>query len=330
MAPNYHPSGYPELDLTSADVGRYSTRSSTHRLRERVERVEHRAGLVTFQARRLERCPSALAFEWANVYLALRRTWPAVEVDFVDFRAPLGKLLGLSDLYHSSYPELHARARETGTADLADLDLNGLTDEALTDFSTLPRGLSRPTDVGTAGSIRLSDCFCKPRSYRALDAFWERRARIARRRGTTRYVADYNVSTASLVLIHEFGHLLEATIWEHGGPSLAERVYKELSHELLGTRPESTRQWSGHLVNFPAWNLPPGPHAGRSARAATIRRTHRPVVGNRLGRYSVYSREELFAEALAVANAGADPALSARFQRIQHLLADRGLARRPT
>ena len=325
----YHPQGYRSLRLADAKVGRYSTNRSLPRLRERIEAAEHRSGQPSFQARRLERCPPALAFEWAHVYLALRRTWPGVEVDFVDFRAPLGKLLGLSDLYHSSYPHLHAAARSAAVSDVADLDPTSLSPAALTDRAELPRGTARPRDVGATGSIQLSDCFSKPRSYRALEAFWARRSATAERRGTTRYIADYRISTAALVLVHEFGHLLEAAIWELGGERLAERVYRELSHELLGARPSSARQWSAHLVNFPSWSLPTGPHAGGPARAATVRRVLRPVVGDRLGRYAVYSREELFAEAFAFAAAGADPDLTDRFRRIQGLLAGAALARRP-
>lgn len=260
-------------------------------LRARLEAYEHAHGAPSFAVHGLEALPAGRARELTHTYLGLRHRYLGVHIDHLDVGAHLGPLLGEATLYRSLWPEMHHRDQILQIGDPAELARHA------DDLYELPRGHSRPRDLRAAGSIRITRCVGHRRCIAATVTKWSAKAATAARRGTTRYAARLRVPLPAAVL-------------------------------HCGTTPERT-QWVRHLVNYPSSNLTPGPASGTSARSAAIRRSLRPVVGDRLGRYALVNRDELFAEAFMVAAAGCDPELRRRWvHRIRPLLADAGIARR--
>lgn len=184
----------------------------------------------------------------------------------------------------------------------------------------------------TAATIELSVCLGHPRCVDKVRRYWEDEARRASARAAPPRVAPSLLSEPALVLVHEFGHLVDHHL-ESLGRSAAEHVYGALSRVAL---PERVRrrprphQWTGHLLNYPVDD--PGALRGRAAggpaRAAIIKRTLAPELGVRFGRYATKCREELFAEAFAAMYGSPDRELRASLVRVRRALEDVGVARR--
>jgi hypothetical protein len=334
----WHANGWPHLGLWSPELGRVDRRRTSGSIRAALERIERAAGLPEFCAHGLERFGVAAAGEVAHTYLGLRRRFPGVHVDFVDMAPTQGEVLGFAELYPAQLPQLHRTALEVWSSDgvvVEPSELVGRADPAWREWvrvecGWLPRrGARRPRDLSCAGALHLSVCLGHASCYRAKIDLFERRRATALRRGTTTWLPPVATSIASATVAHEFGHLLEAAMWSFD-EALAVDVYGVLSAELFGGGAGAdVSQWRRHLVNYPAVLLPAGPATGGGRRRVALRRCARRDIGWRLGRYALVSREELFAEAFALAVTGSDPALRSVFaRRLRPLLADAGIARR--
>lgn len=326
MEPSFQPNGYRHLGLAASDVvGSWRANVSTARLRERVERFERKNGLPRFEARGLDRLPSPLAFELAHLHVALRRKFPAVEVDFVNFAdselsfsgPSKHPVLAYANPYYENYPTLHGAARTSGVlgyrelaeaAEHGSIDEEELAAQLLRESQAIRRDRSAPRDLRTTGSIALSQCFGHARCYGGLRNYWARKTEIATQRGTAPRIMPIRISEAGFVYVHEFGHLVDAAVNE-AGASAAQRVYGELSVAVLqgGTGPRpSTRRWVEHLINYPTIAPTPGPHAGGTARRKIIQRSLSGHIAHSLGRYASVNRDELFAESFALAFSAKD------------------------
>jgi hypothetical protein len=328
------PSGYRHLGLWSASVPRFTAAASPGRLRRIVEREERRAGLVNFEARGLDELPAPLAFEYAHVYLGLRRRYPAVMPDFVAFRERLVDASGETVMYDAAFPTAHYVAATTGIPDPVELSefVEAHLYESICEelFHWPRRSPDRPRDLSCTGSIRLSRCLGHRRCLESTLRKMEHKAASAERWGSSRYMARLATTFPSAVLVHEFGHLLDAAIWA-AGDDVAADVYTALSEVLLddGAAARPVTAWSRNLINYPSATLPPGPAAGGRHRAALLRRSKRYELAERVGRYAVESRDELFAETFQFAVCGGEPSLrSGWLAEVEPVLVAAGIARR--
>jgi hypothetical protein len=332
----YEPGGYPRLGLAPVSMAlRWDPRATSIRLRERLERWEQHRGSSSFEARHLDRLPPALAYELANVYVSLRERYPQVRPHHVDFASPHARSfepLGCAEPYPQLYPTLHRLACEIGATSvdeivLVDLDIHDRA-AARREAKAL-RSRSR-TNLSTSGTIELSPCFGHPRCYRGLLDHWGRRnASAAARHRPPRYLPSH-LSAASFVLTHEFGHLVDGCLLAQSDRA-ARKVYGALSTAAFPdelSRPPHAARWTRHLLNYPAVSAAwPGPAAGGTARARITRRVLKDRLAHRFGSYAPTSREELFAEAFALAHSARDRQLRADLVPLRRALVDVGVAR---
>jgi hypothetical protein len=177
--------------------------------------------------------------------------------------------------------------------------------------------------------IEVSACFTHPRCLRVVRHDWEDGVRRAALLGTAPRAIPTWCSEAASVLIHEFGHLVDARVLA-AGQAIAVQVYGALSIGVLPElrRPPQPGRWGTHLLNYPAADREAlrGPAAGGRARARLIRRALQRRVAQELGSYAASSREELFAEAFAAAHVARDRDLRRRLRPLRRALEVSGLA----
>ncbi len=314
------PNGYPELDLHAPALGRYRRGRSLARLRHLVEAHEHRNGNTGFEARNLELLPARRAFELAHVYLALRRRFPGVTVDFVDFanlRSP-DWCIGAAYWYRTLFPMHHHGA--SGAADVASEDIHAFRLER----RRLRRDPIGPRDVTKTGCIELGGVLASDDSYSELVEFW--RTVPDRNRDGFRLLPELEVSTAAYVLIHEFGHLVDAELTSRN-LRVQEKVYGHLSVALLGLTSMPLRsQWELNLLNYPTALADSGPAGWGEKRAKLLKRRLRVDISTSIGSRGLQSREEIFADSFACAVGGPGNALKNRWKFILGHLRTAGIA----
>jgi hypothetical protein len=135
-----------------------------------------------------------------------------------------------------------------------------------------------------------------------------------------------------MVLVHEFGHLVDAAVADMGRDA-AEHVYGALSVAARDgrlRRPPHPNQWTAHLLNYPTGDRSGlrGRAAGGPRRARIIRAALATELGGRFGRYATISREELFAEAFTAMYGTPDARLADALTGLRRALEDVGVARR--
>jgi hypothetical protein len=181
-------------------------------------------------------------------------------------------------------------------------------------------------------SIDLSVCLSHPRCLARIERKWSEDARRASARGAPPRAAPTRLSSPGLVLVHEFGHLVDDAVTALGRDA-AEHVYGALSVAARAgrlRRPPRPDQWTAHLLNYPTDDHSglPGRAAGGRARAAIIRASLAGELGSRFGRYATTSREELFAEAFCAMYGTPDAQLGRALTGLRRALEDVGVARR--
>ncbi len=304
------PNGYPKLDLSSSALGRYRRGRSVEKLRAALEAEEHRNGNTGFEARNLELLPAERAFELAHVYLALRRRFPGVVVDFVDFANMTMPqwCVGAAYWYRNLFPLHHQGA--SGPADVATEDIHAFRLER----RRLRRDTLRPGDTTKTGCIELGGVLTDEDSYNELVEFW--RTVPDRNRDGFRLLPEIEVSTAAYVLIHEFGHLVDAELTS-SSPRVQEKVYGHLSVALLGLDSmPSPQQWELNLLNYPTALAESGPAGWGAKRAKLLKRRLRVDISTSIGSRGLQSREEIFADSFACAVGGPGRVLGTRWKLI--------------
>jgi hypothetical protein len=291
------PDGYPELALAPKPALPAGTPGATARA---VERVERSWGNGRFQLRHLSALPTPVGRELASVYVALRQRFPAARPDVVDLaaRQPSADILGVTYTYGDLIPSMRP---QTSDRPISPRD-------AVRRFTVPQREVDAAAgvrDTTAAGCIEISDVFSTVGGYaRASAAVAENEVRRVLAGRDPEPAVCVTLPTA--ILIHEFGHLVEAALADIGFEAL-EPAFAALSTTLLGNDNPKTSQWRNHLVNYP--ELPgslAGPCAGGPARRARTRAVLRRRVGAVLGRYAAVNRDELFAEAFTYALVGGD------------------------
>lgn len=312
----YHPNGYPSLGLVPRTLRlRYREGANLHRLRARVERWERSQGNTSFEARHLEKLPAELAYELANVYIAMRERYPEVKPDFVEFAGRQDrKVLAWATNYGDSIPMV--RELVSSYDDLDPADSETLIDLAREEWADarIVRAVKAETywvevdsikNPSATGSIEFGETFRKKRAYQKLVNSWVIRNDRAVARGLPPRTLPSVVSAASFTLIHEFGHLVEAELLVMGYRPV-ERVYRSLSEIVFGVRNPSDTQWRYHLVNYPTydWTQQKGPREGGPLRRRETKRALHMAIREKFGAYAATCRDELFAEAFAFAYGG--------------------------
>jgi hypothetical protein len=228
-------------------------------------------------------------------------------------RLPSGVARELAGVY-VSLRERHPDV-SPGVVDFAARDLDGLL------------GRCTPAEPAVAARIELSACLGHPRCVRRIRRAWT----VETSRAAPPQVAPTRLSEAALVLVHEFGHLVDDHLHRLGRRE-TERVYGALSLAAFRDRRRRPRpgQWTAHLVNYPTADpgALQGPAAGGPARARVIRAALAHDIGTSFGRYATTSREELFAEAFTAMYGTPDRELFRRLKVVRRELETIGVARR--
>jgi hypothetical protein len=207
---------------------------------------------------------------------------------------------------------------------------------ARVDFASraLGRLLGRATlaEPAEPASIEVSVCLGHPRCLARIERKWSEDARRASLRGAPPRAAPTRLSSPALVLVHEFGHLVDDAVAGLGRPA-AEHVYGALSVAARAgrlRRAPRPSQWTAHLLNYPTADRTglAGRAAGGPTRAAIIRSTLADELGLQFGRYATTCREELFAEAFSAMYGTPDVQLAQALGRVRRALEDVGVARR--
>lgn len=307
----YHPNGYPHLGLVPRTLKiRYRDGADLHALRRKIERWERQQGNTSFEARHLEKLPAPLAYELANVYVAMRERFPEVKPDYIEFAGKESrKVLAWATNYGDSIPVVRELVASYDDLDPSDSEM--LVEIAREEYkdARVIRALKvesywMETDAirnpAATGSIEFGDIFRKKRSYQQLLNFWIARNERAAQRGLPPRTLGNAVSAASFTLIHEFGHLVEAELLELGYRPV-ERVYRSLSEIVFGVKNPSDSQWRYHLVNYPAYSYTQhkGPREGGPTRRRETKRVLHMAIREQFGAYATTCRDELFAEAFA-------------------------------
>ena len=344
--PTYRPGGYPRLGLAPLHT-ELSSRSTT-KLRTQLERAEHELGNLRFQALGLTRMDALLANELASVYLGLREKYRGVWVDQVNFCSTISDLdggtLACATSTSLNTPTLHHLAFEVGSVDVREIlnHLHQSSDQfdakviasAKQEARTLgPRAGRR--DLASHGAIDISECFSHPRCYGTLQTYWEIRNYNSDIKGQPLRLVENMVSEAAFVMIHEFGHLVETAVLSQGEEAYA-LMLEALEDGLL--RDENGR-WlvkdkelreagltrrDARLANYPAYS---NIKRGEGAKRKAVRDVAGAPIGYALGSYARRYRDELIAEAFALAITAKDPELRARLAPFRQVLVDVGIAR---
>jgi len=314
----HHPQGYPELGLSSKTLPlRYRRDANLRKLAKKIERWEREHGNDGFEARNLTKLPAALAFELANVYIALRERYPSVKPEYVDFSVSgtvmQGGALGLSTIYPATFPTLREAAETYAIEDLPSL-LEYIRED---DVYVWPRKdlrrekswLGDARNVSRSGVIELGGVFRGARSYKTLREFWQRRNARAELLGRPLRTPILSTSEATFVFVHEFGHLVEGELFVGGDWRQGERVYGELSRAVFGGGRPKPSQWRRHLINYPCYAAGEnayGPQQGGESRQSSTRQALREALTEKLGSYAFVARDEIFAEAFALGHCAAN------------------------
>jgi hypothetical protein len=319
-----HPNGYPELGLASQSLPmRFRRDANLRSLANRVERWEAEHDNPGFRIFGLPQVSAPLAFELAHVLVSLRERYPKVRLDHLSMtvRYPSEQMLAQATLYPLTFPSLRAVMADGWSAETMDT----LRDElyrGLHDELELLRSFRGSTRVDVSGSVELSRYITSRAGQAAMVEFWEQRNASRVRAGRPPRLPETVTTPATLVLVHEFGHLVDAELWAAGAET-AEPVYRVLSELLLGVSDPSPQQWRYHLVNYPS-ELCDGPASGGKARGRATRRALGDQLAASVGAYAVTNREELFAETFALAHCGSEP-VRRRLRPFLRALGDAGL-----
>lgn len=340
----YRPGGYASLGLRAVGVD-FSERSSTLIARQLSDAM-HARGNVYFNVRGLARVTPHLANELAHVFLSLSQHYPGVCIDqFVasgdmsDFSSDL--VLAYAFATSDEVPNLHRAALITGESSrwavLERVDELKLSDAQHRHLREEWRRLGAARverDLLGHGTIALSECLtAHPRCLGSLVSYFEMRNARRERAGKAPGVPASKVSLTSGVLIHEFGHLVEAALirlGEHEHRYVFDTIERALLRRDNGRSVFSSRDLSTHglsrehvrLVNYPEYGDPNG-------YDGVVRYAQRRLVGGRiqefLGKYPAESRREIFAEAFWMSWTSSDAELYERLVPLRHALIEVGL-----
>ena len=308
------PSGWPSSGLAPRTFElNWSPRSSSARLRERLERWERAQGNRHFEAVRLERVLSPFAFEMVAIYVALREQYPAVQPDRVDFFAQnlpvVTDAAGYAWAYAFLFPHAHAAAllHDVPTLDaisrVADDDLWDEVERERRDGISSCYWYSKTNDLRATGSLQFHPCLSIPREARKQQYREHLRVRRLASSGILPQHMPYRTSFAGALITHEFGHLLDATVLA-AGLGVADYVYGQLSAGLYDIPRPELHDWRSHLLNFKGGysDILAGPVQGGVIRQAIIKERLCAVTNPMLGTYAGGNRDELFAQSFAASH----------------------------
>lgn len=328
--------GYPRRGLSSVSLPMHWRQGvSGERLREKLERWEHKRGNTMFEAKNLEKLPTPLAYEMSNVWVSLREKFPEVRAASVNFHNNKEKgVLADATSYAELYPRLRATAQWQGSQSPVDT-WNLCDDDSIDDeeFYALAKELldakqfgDTNVDVTATGAIELSACLSHPRCHKKLLAYWDKRNERARVLGVAPRIVPLGTSVATYVLAHEFGHLVDSALAEHGALA-TERVYAALSRGVLGGSRPRKEQWRNNLWNYPTGYLKAnsGWYEGSAERGRDTVRSLRPVIGAKLGSYATVNRDELFAESFSLSYCASDAELLRDLSLLKDALVKEGI-----
>lgn len=305
-----HPGGYPKLGLAARTL--HVDASDRKALARRLERWEWQMGNGDFEARNLTRVRPDVAAEMVHVYVALRERYPSIKPEYMDFASrELDKsTLGTSLIYPTTFPNLRVAAEVYELDDIDEL-VDVVQLDADPEIVKMRRSVQREArwtggvrDVRRSGAIDMSPVFAVRRDYDALVQYWNRRNELALAANRPRRVPELHVSAAAFVLIHEFGHLVDGELLADGYERGVD-AYGAISAAVFNIDPPSPSAWRYHLINYPARFAPKhvqGPYVGDRARAAETKQRLRWTIGETLGSYAWNARDEIFAEAFALAH----------------------------
>lgn len=310
LSPTYFPKGFAVAGLTPKSLPLSWRQGNTVAgLVSKVERWEHRRGNPDFELRIPARVPAPLAFEMAQAYVALRERFPAVAPEYFNLASEMGNsVLATAWTYASDFPLL----RNFGLDTLEGSDFTELREQLDT---TERRRLTRELQLAqgtarnplTAGGIDMCDLFASRGRYADLIRFWNAKNRRAALAGRPLRIPELRTSAATMVLVHEFGHLVDAELID-ADREAAKHVYAALSYCVFGEWPSSERQWRYHLWNYPTYSeTVAGAAQGGARRRQSNRNALRKTIGHALTRYAAASRDEIFAEAFALSFCATNP-----------------------
>ena len=347
---SYRVGGYPRLGLAPLAM-KLSSRSAGLLTRQ-LEGSERERGNLYFSAEGLHKLDIRLANELVSVFVGLSERYPSVWVDRVNFAASSGAgegALAYAEVASTNWPGVHALSLETGQVHLGELlaavaERDGEFDpKVLRQMRAETRQLGhrmRGRDLQSHGLIELSACLGHHQCYSILQTYWKFRSELRIAAGRPPRLQPNRVSVAAFILLHEFGHVVEGALIYLGDEAYAQ-VLGALEDGILRRgngryllsdyrlRQVGLTRTDAHLVNYPT-------SADKPFSDAATRRRVRQVVGSevahRLGSYSKTSRDEMFAEAFALAQCAKDPELRAMLAPFKQSLIDVGLgvARRRT
>jgi hypothetical protein len=325
----YFPEGFPATGLQAKTLPlNYRSNSNLERLGKKLQKWEADHDNAGFTPKNLHRTNPELAFELSHVYIALRERFPSVRPEALSFSSHIGdSVLAYAWQYAASFPNL----RSYGVDPYDTKALEDLADELdSASYRAVRRDVEQANfvrDPYAAGSIDIGSTFSSERRYRALLHFWRERNATMESKGMPLRVPALSTSAAAFTLVHEFGHLVDAELLLND-PEAAEHLYATLSFCVTGTWPHSTRQWKNHLINYPsAMPEVAGPYPGTPESRRYVRQQLRRPIMDLLTRYAVVSRDEMFAEAFALAFCTADPVRAERLEPFRLALRDVGVLR---
>ena len=340
---SYRPGGYPRLRL--APLATSFTGRSAAEIQTALTRAIQAGGSRRFRSVGLGRLDAPLADELASVFLGVSECFPGVRVDRINFSADVSSLgyrtLAAATDARDEWPALHVVAGALGTSDIGvaltaldGMDLDPVLQRRARREARWVTPQTRLRDMAAHGSIEFSQCFGHRDCYGTLQSYWALRHRQGLAKGKPGRLIPNQVSAASIVLLHEFGHIVEWAVQAQGDAAyrhVVDALDRGLLCDASGRRLVGRRTLAshglpasaGHLHAYPASAMAGRPHAGAARRAQ--RRALGPTIATSLGTYAPAYRDEVFAEAFALSLAARDADLRGRLSVFHDALCDVGI-----
>jgi len=287
-----------------------------------------------------------LVSELCNVFAGISEQYPSVMVGALNLYE---REAGENDLMYvlggaERWPLLHSYAVYLGEGSLDGIldevyadDIPHMTATALREARSLSKERWR-RDLLVQGTLHVSPSMASRRGYNEVRLWMAARNEWCQENGVPERTKPYSTSLATFLLLHEYGHVVDVALADLGED--AERyVYKALERGVLrrgGAGVVKRReleenglcQRDAALFEYP--KLRPGWVRGDGERRQAQRRVVGPWVKDTLGSYAAHFRDEIFAEAFALAHSGTRGETSERLAEFKAALSEVGLARRRT
>lgn len=337
FAPQSSPKGYPKIGLVARTIQLPErSKASAEAIAKKIIRWEHSKGNTSFIVTGLDKLTPDQRLEVAHIYISLREWYPSVVADRLDLGVRgISDKLGYSYIYSATFPILRDVFMSTS--------MRG-TPEAYEFTSALAKTLGRKAvelnreiqdtkllgvqDITTAGSIKIGVMATSTRGIKEMQSMWKSKNTKSVNSKRHLEVQPVEVSLLALTLIHEFAHLVDGVLADHGSNAL-DKVYGAISTQVLDIdKPEMT-QWRFHLANYPVSILEnsKGPVSGGQSRSKTTKSALGTSISEKLGKYASTSREELMAEAFMLAWTAKDRKLKRSLNKIREELVNLGIGR---